>query len=250
MPSEAIRLTADGVELPALLFQPDRSEAAGPQPGVVVAPGGLGRGDPAAYRWAGERLAAAGYQALMPSYRAASPYDDVSDLRLALDRQAQDDAIDRGRLVLLGHSRGGLAALRTAAEDARVRAVVAIAAPVDLAHYVEALTAFAPAAREGVVRFMGGEPKDIPERYRLMETSLIAERMHVPVLLIHGTADMRVPVEHARRLETALRDAGTERVRLEMVDGMGHFLELGTLGYQFDRVIALATAWLAEVLPV
>jgi hypothetical protein len=49
-------------------------------------------------------------------------------------------------------------------------------------------------------------------------------------------------------MERALRAAGNGRVRVEVVPGMGHFMELATLGRQFDRVVGLATTWLAEVL--
>ena len=59
---------------------------------------------------------------------------------------------------------------------------------------------------------------------------------------------MRVPIEHSVWLERALREAGNERVRLELIPGMGHFLELTTLGYQFERVCKLATNWLEDVL--
>jgi hypothetical protein len=59
---------------------------------------------------------------------------------------------------------------------------------------------------------------------------------------------MRIPLDHSVRLEAALREGKNDSVRLELIDGMGHYLELATLGYQFDRVMALATEWLAQTL--
>jgi dipeptidyl aminopeptidase/acylaminoacyl peptidase len=141
-----------------------------------------------------------------------------------------------------------MAALRAAADDPQVRAVASIAAVVDTADYVRRVAGFAPAARDGVMQFMGGAPEAIPDRYEAVRVLSFAGRIRQPVLLIHGAADMRVPLDHSVRLESALRETGNERVHLETVEGMGHSLELATLGYQFDRVVGLTTMWLAEML--
>jgi dipeptidyl aminopeptidase/acylaminoacyl peptidase len=242
MEAEDLELRDGDVSLPAVLYRPD---GAGPSPAVVVAPGGLARGDVAAYAWAGERLAAAGFVALILTYRDASPYGDVDDVGLALERLEHEAGVDGGRIVAFGHSRGGLAVLRAAAFDARIKAVISIASPADLAEYVRALTSFAPGAREGIVQFMGGAPDDVPEHYESVRALRLAGRIRQPVLLIHGSADMRVPPEHSVALQQALAAAGNKQVNLEVVPGMGHFLELGTLGYQFDRVASLAADWLA-----
>jgi dienelactone hydrolase len=179
-----------GAELPAAVYRP---REAGLRPGVIVAPGGLARGSLEGYAWAGERLAADGFTALVVTYRAASPDGDVDDLALALDRLQGDADVDQERLAILGHSRGGMAALRAAVVDARVRAVVSIAAPVDIAQYVRSVADFAPSARDGVVQFMGGTPEEVPERYERVRAVSLAERIRQPVLLVHGAADMRVP---------------------------------------------------------
>ena len=69
-----------------------------------------------------------------------------------------------------------------------------------------------------------------------------------PILLLHGTADMRVPVDQSVRLAAAFKDAGNENVRLELLPGVGHYFELGTAGYQFDKAMELTASWLEEVL--
>jgi len=49
-------------------------------------------------------------------------------------------------------------------------------------------------------------------------------------------------------MEQALRDAGNQQARVELIDRMGHFCELASLGYQFDRVAGLAIAWFDQTL--
>jgi hypothetical protein len=54
-----------------------------------------------------------------------------------------------------------------------------------------------------------------------------------------------------RRPPTAslsLREAGNQKVRVELIDRMGHFCELASLGYQFDRVAGLAMTWFHQTL--
>jgi dipeptidyl aminopeptidase/acylaminoacyl peptidase len=238
---EYLELRDATVTLPAAVYRPN---VTGPSTSIVIAPGGLARGDLETSRWAGERLAAAGYLALVSSYRAASPYDDVRDLGLALDWLERDQSTRGSQFVALGHSRGGLATLGLAAADQRVRAVVLIAAPADMGVWVRAVDSFAPSARYASVQFMGGTPDEIPEQYERVRALSLAAHIQQPVLLIHGTADMRVPPQHSEWMTQALRASGNDRARLELVSGMGHFLELSTLGYQFDSVIALVTQWL------
>jgi dipeptidyl aminopeptidase/acylaminoacyl peptidase len=110
------------------------------------------------------------------------------------------------------------------------------------------LGTFFPAARDSIAQFLGGLPDEIPEKYDAIQLVSLAGKLRKPVLLLHGTADMRVPVDQSVRLAAALKEGGNENVRLELLPGVGHFLELGTLGYQFDRVIELTTTWLNEVL--
>lgn len=117
----------------------------------------------------------------------------------------------------------------------------------DIAAWVRALKAYAPLARHEGLQFMGGTPDEIPERYQRVRVLSLANQINQPVLLIRGTADMRIPPHHSVWMEHALRAAGNNRVRLEQIPGMGHFLELSTLGYQFDMVIRLVTEWLAEL---
>jgi dipeptidyl aminopeptidase/acylaminoacyl peptidase len=244
--TEELTLNSAAIQLPAAAFWPP---GAGPHPGVVVATGGLETGSIDAYRWAGERLATGGYAALVATYSAPSPYSDVDDLSLALDWLASSPRIDGKRLAIWGHSRGGLGALLAAARDDRLRAVVSICAPSDLPDYMNRLGTYFPAARDSIAKFLGGLPDEVSEKYQAINLLSLSGRLKKPLLLIHGTADMRVPVDQSIRLAESLKEGGNENLRLELMPGVGHFLELGTLGYQFDRVIDMTVSWLNEVIP-
>ena len=49
-----------------------------------------------------------------------------------------------------------------------------------------------------------------------------AMRVHVPVLILHGTADTTIPPEDAQRLANAFRAGGNLRVTVRFFDGLMH----------------------------
>jgi dipeptidyl aminopeptidase/acylaminoacyl peptidase len=242
---EAVELAGDGVVLPGRLFRP---QVLGRRPGVVVAPGGQTRGSVEATEWLSVRLAAAGYTALSITWRASSPLHDPCDVALALDWLQQDASVDAGALAIAGHSRGAMSALRAAAGEPRLRAVIAMGTPWDLAYNVRSFATYAPQREALLVEWLGGRPDEVPEVYTTVSAVTYADRIHQPVLLIHGTSDMTPPVHQVTWIESALRAAGNARVQVELIPGMGHHFELGVQGYQFNRVASLVSAWLAAVL--
>jgi dipeptidyl aminopeptidase/acylaminoacyl peptidase len=48
------------------------------------------------------------------------------------------------------------------------------------------------------------------------------DKVNVPILLIHGDVDQRVPLEHAEKYRDALVDAGKPHTYLEL-EGADHF---------------------------
>jgi pimeloyl-ACP methyl ester carboxylesterase len=115
------------------LYRPDRPADAP----VVVMAGGLAL-PRATLRSLAERFAEHGYAAFVFDYRGIgdsegtprgllSPSRGVADWEEAVARVRGLDGVDTGRLVLWGHSLGGAYALSVAADDPRVRGVVAVA---------------------------------------------------------------------------------------------------------------------------
>lgn len=119
-------------------------------------------------------------------------------------------------VVVIGHSAGGQLGLCLAAEPA-VTAVVSLAGVCDLA------TAYTEGIGDQAVReFMGAGPRDRPDAYRLadpVEQIPVGKR----VLLVHGDADDRVPVEQSRRYAQLAAAAGDTGCELLEFPGVDHF---------------------------
>jgi acetyl esterase/lipase len=143
--------------------------------------------------------------------------DDVGDaLELVADTAAREpDRFDASRVVAVGHSAGGhLALLGAATGRSPVTSVVALAPVTDLERSDRA------GLGEGAVTpFLGADPS--AELYA-SSSPLHRVPVGVPLLVVHGDADQRVPVEHSRDYVAAARAAGDSVVYHE-VAGADHF---------------------------
>jgi acetyl esterase/lipase len=139
--------------------------------------------------------------------------DDVGAAVAALGRL--DARLDPTPPVLIGHSAGGQLALCAAGQISGA-IVVSLAGVCDLAS----------AARERIgesaaVQFMGGTPAERPEAYALADPMGLLPS-GAGVLLVHGDADDRVPVQQSRTYLRAARAAG-DRCELLELPGVDHF---------------------------
>lgn len=137
-------------------------------------------------------------------------FDDVA---AAVDRLAtvRDERIDRGSVVVVGHSAGGQLALWAASRHdsaVAIGRVVALAAVCDMAR--------AQTARE----LLGGTPDQVPARYGAVDP-IRRVPLEMPVLLVHGPDDQTVAVRHSRDYAETARAAGG-RVELIEPPGAGH----------------------------
>ncbi len=242
MAAETISLTdLAAAPQPAILH---RSALGGRRPGVVIGPGGLQKGDPAGLSWLGERLAAAGYNAIVITYRATFAIDDPQDYALGLGRLTTETETDPARVFLVGHSRGGMGALRTAALDQRFAGVVAWGAPSTFKREVESVEAYAAARYARLCQWVGGTPAQVPDVYETVQAITYADRIKQSVYLLHGAADLHAPPEASKAMAAALTAAGNTDVTLEVLPEYGHYWERHFKPHDFDGIAARTIAWL------
>ncbi|MDX6486897.1 MAG: hypothetical protein QOF43_2050 [Gaiellaceae bacterium] len=182
----------------------------GSDPLVVLLHGGFWRRPyardlmtPLAEAFAAEGRATANveYRRLGPgSYRAM--LDDVLAARQSLGKR---------RAVAVGHSAGGHLALWLAAKGA-VDSAVALGSVCDLT-----AAAREHLGRDAAQEFLGGEPEAVSEAYDEADP---ARRLPLGVrhVLVHGTADDVVPIDHARAYAAR---AGDE-CRIVELDDLDH----------------------------
>ncbi len=122
--------------------------------------------------------------------------------------------------AILAHSFGAITAASWLAESpaaARLRAAVLIGLPRDIGYLFESFTLVLDLRRDVIER--------VRERFRARYGSypedysapVLARRIHIPVLLVHGGADEYIPAAHAHEVALQLRDG-----HIEVIEGMSH----------------------------
>ena len=142
--------------------------------------------------------------------------ETLEDVTAGADFLARLDApLDGARTIAVGHSAGGQLALWLASRG-RVAGAVSLAGVCDLA------TAACDRLGGGAaVEFLGGEPEEVPDAYANADPSRLLP-LGVPELLVHGTADDRVPARYSRAFAERARAAG-DACRLLELGGADHF---------------------------
>lgn len=145
--------------------------------------------------------------------------------------------------IVFGSSLGALTASRLAAKDPRVEKLVLLAPAFQLiARWREMLGPALETWREtGYREFMDYTTKQMARvDYGFMEDAVLVEAggdpdVRVPMLIIHGTNDETVPVEHARRFA-----AGRANVEMiEVPDGHELIASLPRILAETDRFLGV-----------
>jgi len=125
--------------------------------------------------------------------------------------------LDLSQIVVVGHGSGGYLAFQSAGggRETPVRAVVGLAPIGDLeaAHR-------AGVGDGAVATFMQGAPDDVPERYAAASPAGLLP-LGIPLLVVHGDQDDRVPVEFSRSLVGRAAEFGDTVVYHE-IEGVGY----------------------------
>ncbi len=218
----------DGKTIPAYITIP---KGEGPFPTVVMPHGGPYVQEVVGYDEWGQMLANNGYLVLQPQYRGSRGYgldfyksafinggqgghamqDDKDDGVKYLIKKGYTDP---DRVAMYGWSYGGYAALIAASRETQLyQCVIAGAAVTDTMLQVNY---YRDRSR--------GASKIEQEKTWMESISPIEEvaKINVPLLLIHGSVDQRVPPEHAKRYLKAL-DEHNKKYQYVELDGADHF---------------------------
>jgi dienelactone hydrolase len=166
-------------------------------------------------------------------FRANTYSRELAELLAVLGATGESIApgrVDRSRVGLLGHSRGGGAALLAAASPAwrdRLRALVTWAAIADVDRFTPAQKEEwrrrgelpVANARTGQQLALGlGLLADVEERRTELDLLAAATTRRAPWLIVHGAEDESVPVAEAHRLAESAADPA----ELLVIPGAGH----------------------------
>lgn len=213
----------DGQTLKLNLYRPPQP---GTYPAVVVIYGGAWRtGSPDSNTQFSQYLAARGYVVWAISYRHAPHYQfpaQIEDVRSALTfikDHASDYDTDPNRVALLGRSAGGHLATLAAygKSDLPISAVVSYYGPVDLAKGYYDPPFPDPIDVKSVLKaFIGGDPKQFPEKYKQASPIRTVKPNLPPSLLVYGAQDHLVKVEFGRAMLKKLQAEGNTAVMVEI----------------------------------
>jgi dipeptidyl aminopeptidase/acylaminoacyl peptidase len=233
----------DGLTIPAYLTLPP-GRGAKNLPLVVMPHGGPDARDYMAFDWWAQFLANRGYAVLQPNFRGSAGYggafttagahqwglkmqDDLAD---GVAKLVADGIADPKRVCIVGASYGGYAALAGAAFTPDIYAcAVSFAGISDLKEMLRVEER--DEGRESVVvSFLQsriGDRHNSSDEARIEATSpaLHADRIKIPVLLLHATGDTTVPIAQSKEMRDALARAN-KSVQFIELSGDDHYLDL------------------------
>lgn len=214
--------TADHEMIPGYVFTPAAGFKDGEKrPGLLIVHGGFHT----CFEWRWFPLVVAavkeGYAVMFPEYRGSTGYGetiykndygttDVADVLAAADYLARKDFVDASKIGILGHSRGGMIAVRLMQKHPkRFQAGVQVAALLDFVAYMS----YKPDSRRRQVaseKTFGGKlpSQNLPAYLDVSPINFVPD-LQAPLLNLATTGDKIVPVSiNTQRLVDLLKAHG------------------------------------------
>ena len=220
--------TRDGMTIPAYVTVP---QGEGPFPLVVLPHGGPFVREYISFDLWSQMLANHGYLVIQPQYRGSrglglqhykSAFEDGGEAGFAMQDDLDDGALalvkkglaDKDRIAMFGWSYGGYTSLVAAMRNPQIyqctMAGAAVSDPIMQVNYYRDDTFGAQRAEQ--LTTWGDAFSPIRE----------IEKINVPMLVIHGELDQRVPVDHSRKLAKRIRD-NEHLFKYVEIEGIDHF---------------------------
>lgn len=239
---ERLTYSSDGLELVAYLYQPTQAKN-NKFPTIIFNRGGYIRGD-IGYELAPlfHRLASEGFVVIAPLYRASNGTkgkdevggSDVNDLMNILPLARSLEFVDTNNLFMYGESRGGMMTFQALRNGFPVNAAATFGAFTDF----QMLINNQPKLYEPLIKAIWSDFETRKEVIIKQRSAVFwADKINVPVLLMHGGADNSVDPMQTLNLAQLLQKLN-KSYELVIYNGDNHILSKN----QKDRD-ARAIAW-------
>jgi dipeptidyl aminopeptidase/acylaminoacyl peptidase len=208
-------------------------------PTVVFPHGGPEARDMIAFDWLAQFMASRGYAVLQPNFRGSSGYGSnfvkagdgewagkvQYDVQDGVRKLIADGIADPKRVCIVGASYGGYMALAGATFSPDLYAcAVSYAGLSDLDRYLYTGTSFDSEPKTVWKRRIGSDID--AHKSEAVSPANFADRVKIPVLLLHSDKDTTVPIEQSAIEDRALQREG-KQVEFVTLEGDDHYLEYG-----------------------
>jgi dipeptidyl aminopeptidase/acylaminoacyl peptidase len=161
-----------------------------------------------------------------PMGKGGNPLEEMADAMMPqVYRAAELGYTDIGRVAIMGHSYGGYSAAGMVTRTNLFRAAIAIDGTYDLPGDYGSMTrggvAYNSQWFEAGQARMGTHPWADLKRYLANSPYYLADRIHTPLLLIHGRSDDTCPPQEAEKMFNALKRLEST-AQLVIYEGEGH----------------------------
>ncbi|MEY4055590.1 MAG: hypothetical protein RL519_925 [Pseudomonadota bacterium] len=213
----------DGEAVSGFLYRPDPAKFPGKRPLIVNIHGGPeGQSTPGFRGRTNYLLNEQGIAVFYPNVRGSTGYgkrfvsldngpflreNSVKDIGAFLDRLQADPAIDASRMAVQGGSYGGYMCYASAIRYSdRFKAADCIVAISNFVTFLENTQSY----RRDLRRVEYGDERDPKQRAKLLEISPLSsvDRLSIPLMVVTGGNDPRVPKSEADQMVAAVRAKG------------------------------------------
>ena len=222
---ELIRVKSfDGQEVSGFLYRPDPARFPGRRPLLIDIHGGPeGQSQPSFRGAANYYLNELGVALFYPNVRGSTGYgkrfvsldngpfkreDSVKDIGAFLDRLSSDAGVDAARIGVQGGSYGGYMCYASAIRyGARLKGAQCTVAISNFVTFLQNTQSY----RRDLRRVEYGDERDPAQRAKLTAISPLTSvsKLRVPLLVVTGANDPRVPKSEADQMVAAVRRGGT-----------------------------------------
>jgi len=217
----------DGVRIPALIYRPKAGRP--PYPAVVIVHGGPESQARPSFDMLPQVFARLGFLVLLPNFRGSTGYgktfvhlddrerrmDSLRDIGAIVDWAEERGLLVKGRVAITGASYGGYATLMSLAlfPDYWSCGVERVG----IVNLVTFIRNTGPWRRKYRI-YEYGDPDTMYDVMMALSPITYLDRIRVPLMVVHGKNDPRVPISEAEQLVKRMRELGKEVVYIEIGD--------------------------------